>query len=174
LRLFSLVKSSLFPGINKFRRFQVTIKNFGDGRPVFPRGQPRKMITRIGCARYHHGDRLAGDRRSYEKANVEALGMKYVNIPMSDKDYPESAKIEQFLKLVDDPRPEVLCALRRRTSSHGRDGRCLPVQSLQLELRSGLRGDEEVRLLHSLGTRRHEEVRQDYALTSDKASAQRT
>ncbi len=39
----------------------------------------------------------------YEKRNVEALGMKYVNIPMSDKDYPESAKIDQFLKLVDDP-----------------------------------------------------------------------
>jgi len=29
--------------------------------------------------------------------------MKYVNIPMSDKQYPETAKIEQFLKLVDDP-----------------------------------------------------------------------
>ena len=29
--------------------------------------------------------------------------MKYINIPMSDKDYPESAKIDQFLKLIDDP-----------------------------------------------------------------------
>jgi protein tyrosine/serine phosphatase len=29
--------------------------------------------------------------------------MKYVNIPMSDSSYPETSKIEAFLKLVDDP-----------------------------------------------------------------------
>ena len=46
---------------------------------------------------------LQDDPTSYEKRDVEALGMKYINIPMSDKDYPESAKIEQFLKLVNDP-----------------------------------------------------------------------
>ena len=46
---------------------------------------------------------LQDDPTSYEKQNVEALGMKYINIPMSDKDYPPSAKIEQFLKLVNDP-----------------------------------------------------------------------
>jgi tyrosine-protein phosphatase SIW14 len=46
---------------------------------------------------------LQDQPKAYEKQNVEALGMKYVNIPMSDKDYPETAKIEQFLKLADDP-----------------------------------------------------------------------
>jgi protein tyrosine/serine phosphatase len=46
---------------------------------------------------------LQDDPTSYEKQNVEVLGMKYINIPMSDKDYPASAKIEQFLKLVNDP-----------------------------------------------------------------------
>ena len=46
---------------------------------------------------------LRDDPTSYEKSSVEALGMKYVNIPMSDKDYPETAKIDTFLKLVDDP-----------------------------------------------------------------------
>ena len=46
---------------------------------------------------------LREDPKSYEKQNVEALGMRYVNIPMSDKSYPQSAQIEQFLKLVDDP-----------------------------------------------------------------------
>jgi len=29
--------------------------------------------------------------------------MKYVNIPMSDTSYPESAKVDEFLKLVNDP-----------------------------------------------------------------------
>jgi len=46
---------------------------------------------------------LQDDPTAYEKHNVEALGMKYVNIPMSDKDYPSSEKIDQFLKLVNDP-----------------------------------------------------------------------
>ena len=46
---------------------------------------------------------LTDDPKPYEKQNAEALGMKYVNIPMSDTHYPESAKIDQFLKLVDDP-----------------------------------------------------------------------
>ena len=34
---------------------------------------------------------------------VEALGMRYINIPMIDKGYPESAQIEQFLKIANDP-----------------------------------------------------------------------
>jgi protein tyrosine/serine phosphatase len=46
---------------------------------------------------------LQNEPTAYEKQSVEALGMKYINIPMSDKDYPETAKIDQFLKLVDDP-----------------------------------------------------------------------
>lgn len=46
---------------------------------------------------------LRDDAKEYEKRNVEALGMKYVNIPMSDKDYPPSEKIEAFLKLIGDP-----------------------------------------------------------------------
>ena len=46
---------------------------------------------------------LREDPKSYEKQNVEALGMKHVNLPMSDKDYPPAEKIQEFLKLVDDP-----------------------------------------------------------------------
>jgi protein tyrosine/serine phosphatase len=46
---------------------------------------------------------LQKEPTEYEKRDVEALGMRYVNIPMSDKDYPESDKIAEFLKLVDDP-----------------------------------------------------------------------
>ena len=46
---------------------------------------------------------LREDPEEYEKRNVEALGMRYVNIPMIAKKYPESTQVEQFLKLVDDP-----------------------------------------------------------------------
>src|SRR5205085_9153078 len=46
---------------------------------------------------------LREDPTNYEKHDAEALGMRYVNIPMSDKDYPPAATIDQFLKLVDNP-----------------------------------------------------------------------
>jgi protein tyrosine phosphatase (PTP) superfamily phosphohydrolase (DUF442 family) len=39
---------------------------------------------------------LQDDPTGYEKQNVEALGMKYVNIPMSDKDYPETPRSISF------------------------------------------------------------------------------
>ena len=83
----------------------VTIKNFGQMDDRFFRGgQPKegdyKQLAALGIKTIID---LRNDPESYEKRDAEALGMKYVNIPMSDKDYPESAKIKQFLKLVDNP-----------------------------------------------------------------------
>jgi protein tyrosine/serine phosphatase len=83
----------------------VTIKNFGQMDERFFRGgQPKEndynQLAALGIKTVID---LQDDPTSYEKAKVEALGMKYVNIPMSDKDYPEMTKIDQFLKLVDDP-----------------------------------------------------------------------
>lgn len=46
---------------------------------------------------------LRNDPTNYEKPAVEALGMKYVNIPMSGWKYPKSEQIEEFLKLVNNP-----------------------------------------------------------------------
>ncbi|MFN2577383.1 MAG: tyrosine-protein phosphatase [Pyrinomonadaceae bacterium] len=40
---------------------------------------------------------------SYEKRDVEALGMRYVNIPMSDSSTPKQYSVDAFLKLVHDP-----------------------------------------------------------------------
>jgi protein tyrosine/serine phosphatase len=83
----------------------VSIKNFGQMDDRFFRGgQPKQdeyqELKSLGITTVID---LRDDPESYEKTNVEALGMKYVNIAMSDKDYPASAKIEEFLKLVDDP-----------------------------------------------------------------------
>jgi tyrosine-protein phosphatase SIW14 len=83
----------------------VTIKNFGQMDDRFFRGgQPKQgdyqQLANLGIKTVID---LQDDPTSYEKQSVEALGMKYINIPMSDKDYPETAKIDQFLKLVDDP-----------------------------------------------------------------------
>jgi protein tyrosine/serine phosphatase len=90
---------------NKADLSKVSIKNFGQMDDRFFRGgQPKedeyKELATLGI---HTVIDLTDDPKSYEKQSVEALGMKYVNIPMSDKDYPETAKIDQFLKLVDDP-----------------------------------------------------------------------
>ena len=83
----------------------VTIKNFGQMDDRFFRGgQPKEndyqQLAALGIKTVID---LQNEPTDYEKRDVEALGMKYVNIPMSDKDYPETAKINQFLKLVDDP-----------------------------------------------------------------------
>jgi protein tyrosine phosphatase (PTP) superfamily phosphohydrolase (DUF442 family) len=81
------------------------IKNFGQMDDRFFRGgQPKEndyqQLAALGIKTVID---LQLDPKPYEKRNVEALGMKYVNIPMSDKDYPETTKIDEFLKLVDDP-----------------------------------------------------------------------
>lgn len=83
----------------------VNIKNFGQMDDRFFRGgQPKEdqyqQLAALGIKTIID---LTDDPKPYEKQNAEALGMKYVNIPMSDTSYPDSAKIDQFLKLVDDP-----------------------------------------------------------------------
>ena len=83
----------------------VSIKNFGQMDDRFFRGgQPKqdeyKELAALGIKTVID---LRDDPQDYEKTSVEALGMRYVNIAMSDKDYPAAAKIEEFLKLVDDP-----------------------------------------------------------------------
>jgi tyrosine-protein phosphatase SIW14 len=83
----------------------VKIKNFGQMDDRFYRGaQPKeedyKQLAAIGIKTVID---LRNDPTDYEKREAEAAGMRYVNIPMSDKDYPETASIDQFMKLVDDP-----------------------------------------------------------------------
>lgn len=84
---------------------KVSIKNFGQMDERFFRGgQPKedefKELAALGIKTVID---LREDPEDYEKGNVEALGMRYVNIPMIAKKYPESTQVEQFLKLVDNP-----------------------------------------------------------------------
>src|SRR5512138_685916 len=83
----------------------VRIKNFGQMDDRFYRGaQPDEgdyqSLASLGIKTVID---LREDPTDYEKRDVEDIGMRYVNIPMSDKKYPPSAQIDQFLKLVDDP-----------------------------------------------------------------------
>ena len=91
-------------GGNNNRSSSVTIKNFGQMDERFYRGaQPKsgdyKALAELGIKTIID---LRDDPTSYEKAEVEALGMRYVNIPMSDTKYPSEQAIEQFLKLAQD------------------------------------------------------------------------
>jgi protein tyrosine/serine phosphatase len=84
---------------------KVSIKNFGQMDERFFRGgQPKeeeyKELAALGIKTVID---LREDPEEYEKRNVEALGMRYVNIPMIAKKYPESTQVDQFLKLIDDP-----------------------------------------------------------------------
>jgi protein tyrosine/serine phosphatase len=84
---------------------KVSISNFGQMDDRFFRGgQPKeedyKALAAIGITTVID---LRNDPKDYAKTTAEAFGMRYINIPMSDKQYPATAKIEEFLKLVEDP-----------------------------------------------------------------------
>jgi tyrosine-protein phosphatase SIW14 len=83
----------------------INIQNFGQMDERFYRGaQPGQgdfqALKTLGVKTVVD---LQNDPTDYEKSSVEALGMKYVNIPMSGSSKPERAKVDQFLKLLDDP-----------------------------------------------------------------------
>lgn len=83
----------------------VKIKNFGRMDERFYRGaQPKERDYRsLAALGIKTVIDLRDDAKDYEKPAVEALGMRYVNIPMSDKHYPREQQIEAFLKLANDP-----------------------------------------------------------------------
>lgn len=84
---------------------KVTIKNFGQMDERFFRGaQPKEdEYAELAALGIKTVIDLREDVESYSKTQAEAAGLRYVNIPMIAKKYPESAQVEQFIKLVDDP-----------------------------------------------------------------------
>jgi protein tyrosine phosphatase (PTP) superfamily phosphohydrolase (DUF442 family) len=83
----------------------VKIKNFGQMEANYYRGgQPKvgqyQSLKDLGVTTVID---LRNDSEAYEKPTVEALGMKYINIPMDDKEYPSDATIGRFLKEINDP-----------------------------------------------------------------------
>jgi protein tyrosine/serine phosphatase len=97
--------SALAQSTAKVDLTNVNIKNFGQMDDRFFRGgQPKEeQYSQLAALGIKTVIDLTDEPKGYEKFQVEALGMRYVNIPMSDKSYPETSKISEFLKLVDDP-----------------------------------------------------------------------
>lgn len=83
----------------------IKIKNFGQMDERYYRGaQPDKDdYSALQALGINTVIDLRNDPTDYEKSAVEALGMKYVNIPLSGWTYPKAEQIEEFLKVVNDP-----------------------------------------------------------------------
>jgi len=80
----------------------VTIKNFGQMDNHFYRGaQPKeeeyKELAKLGVKTIID---LRDDPLPYADKAAEAAKMRYFNIPMSDKDYPNEKSIEEFLNIT--------------------------------------------------------------------------
>jgi protein tyrosine/serine phosphatase len=83
----------------------ISISNFGQMDDHFYRGaQPKagdfQSLAALGIKTVID---LRDDPTSYEKAASEAAGMRYINIPMSDKAYPTEGEIKQFLSIANNP-----------------------------------------------------------------------
>lgn len=83
----------------------IDIRNFGQMDTHYYRGaQPKKddyeALKALGITTVID---LQDEPTKYEKAAVESLGMKYINIPMDDAEYPSEASIAEFLKNINDP-----------------------------------------------------------------------
>lgn len=109
--LFALISLVLATSVTAFTQETekakpaVSIKNFGQMDERFFRGaQPKeKQYRELVALGIKTVIDLREDPKEYEKPAVEALGMRYVNIPMIAKEYPESSDVDAFLKLVNDP-----------------------------------------------------------------------
>ncbi len=83
----------------------VKIENFGQMDEHYYRGaQPKKedyqALAALGVKTIID---LQESPTKYEKSAAEALGMKYINIPMSSHEYPKPETIGAFLKEINDP-----------------------------------------------------------------------
>jgi len=88
----------------------IKIKNFGKMddrlyRGAQPKEEDYKDLAALGVKTVID---LQDNPTGYEKRAVEAIGMRYVNLPMSDSSYPKQESIDAFLKLVNDPSTGVM------------------------------------------------------------------
>jgi protein tyrosine/serine phosphatase len=105
LALISALAAVSFAGGHASTFSSIHIKNFGQMDERFYRGgQPKEADYRdLAALGIKTVIDLRDDSEPYEQREVEAIGMRYVNIPMSDKEYPKLDQVNQFLNLVNDP-----------------------------------------------------------------------
>jgi len=83
---------------------EVGVSNFGKVEEFYYRGaQPKDdEYDRLAALGIKTIIDLRNDPKDYAKSKAETAGLKYVNLPMSDKDYPANDAADKFLSLVND------------------------------------------------------------------------
>lgn len=99
----AILSTAQTSGTDKASKIQ--IKNFGCINESFYRGaQPKEQdyadLAAMGVKTVID---LQRDGKTAEQALVEAQGMKFYRIPMSDKNMPSAEQAEAFLKIVNNP-----------------------------------------------------------------------
>jgi len=84
---------------------EIQIKNFGQMDDRFYRGarpkdQDLKALAAMGIKTVID---LTDNSREFEQPAAEAAGLRYINIPMTDKSYPSMDQVNEFMKVVNDP-----------------------------------------------------------------------
>lgn len=83
----------------------VSIENFGQvNEHIYRGGQPKgddyRQLAAIGVKTIVD---LRGDSERWAKSSAEAAGLRYINIPMAPKHYPQADAAQRFLDIVNDP-----------------------------------------------------------------------
>lgn len=83
---------------------EIDVNNFGKVTEFFYRGaQPKEeeygQLASLGVKTIID---LRDDPKDYAQTTAKQVGLKYINLPMSDKDYPAIDAAEKFLSLVND------------------------------------------------------------------------
>jgi tyrosine-protein phosphatase SIW14 len=115
LVLFILISAALALGVVSYARPKdksnsksnssaVEVENFGQVTEFYyrgaqPKGEEYNQLASIGVKTIID---LRDDPKDYARELTEHAGMKYVNFPLSDKDYPPPDAASKFLSLVND------------------------------------------------------------------------
>jgi len=83
---------------------EITVENFGKVAEFYYRGaQPKdeeyRQLASLGVKTIVD---LRDDPKDYARGLAEKAGLKYINLPMSDKSYPAADAAEKFLSIVND------------------------------------------------------------------------
>src|SRR3989454_12338429 len=94
-----------FAKSNKSNFPNIKISNFGQMDQNFyrgarPKSQDFKNLAALGIKTVID---LTDNSRDREQPAVEAVGMRYVNIPIVDKAYPSAEQVSAFLKVANNP-----------------------------------------------------------------------
>jgi protein tyrosine/serine phosphatase len=93
-----LQANSLADTGNRIRNFGRIDQNYRGGHP---KHDDYAYLSSIGVKCVIDLERRSGDA---EKEKVESAGMRFCRIPMSDSEKPTAQQVEEFLKIVNDPK----------------------------------------------------------------------